>query len=35
MLRKDTSPVKERIAVMARENPTLLFAACGNTRATI
>ena len=33
MLRSDTSPVKERISVMALENPNLTFAACGNTQA--
>jgi len=33
MLRSDTSPVKERISVMALENPDLTFAACGNTQA--
>jgi intracellular sulfur oxidation DsrE/DsrF family protein len=33
MLRSDTSPVKERIAVMSLENPNLTFAACGNTQA--
>jgi intracellular sulfur oxidation DsrE/DsrF family protein len=33
MLRKDTSPVKERIAVMSLENPSLQFTACGNTQA--
>ena len=33
MLRRDTSPVKERIATMSLENPNLTFAACGNTQA--
>ena len=33
MLRRDTSPVKERIATMSLENPSLTFAACGNTQA--
>ena len=33
MLRSDTSPVKERIAVMSLENSNLVFAACGNTQA--
>jgi intracellular sulfur oxidation DsrE/DsrF family protein len=33
MLRSDTSPVKERIAVMSLENSNLTFAACGNTQA--
>ena len=33
MLRRDTSPVKERIATMSLENPNLTFAACGNTHA--
>ena len=33
MLRNDTSPVKERIAVMSLESPNLTFAACGNTQA--
>ncbi|MBX9591572.1 MAG: DsrE family protein [Hyphomonadaceae bacterium] len=33
MLRQDTSPVKERIAPMALENPNLKFVACANTQA--
>ena len=33
VLRRDTSPVKERIAMMSLENPNLKFAACGNTPA--
>jgi len=33
MLRSDTSPVKERIAVMSLESSNLTFAACGNTQA--
>src|SRR5262245_37656927 len=33
MLRADTSPVRERIAPMALENPDLKFIACGNTQA--
>jgi intracellular sulfur oxidation DsrE/DsrF family protein len=33
MLRVDTSPVKDRIAPMALENPNLKFIACGNTQA--
>ena len=33
MLRSDTSPVKERIAPMALENPHVAFIACGNTQA--
>ena len=33
MLRSDTSPVKERIAVMSLENPNVTFVACGNTQA--
>jgi len=32
MLRADTSPVKDRIAPMALENPNLTFIACGNTQ---
>ena len=32
MLRRDTSPVKDRISVMALENPDVVFAACGNTQ---
>jgi len=32
MLRADTSPVKDRIAPMALENPTLSFVACGDTQ---
>jgi intracellular sulfur oxidation DsrE/DsrF family protein len=34
MLRADTSPVKERIAPMSLENPSLAFIACGNTQAS-
>jgi uncharacterized protein len=33
MLRADTSPVKDRIAPMALENPNLKFIACANTQA--
>jgi uncharacterized protein len=33
MLRADTSPVKDRIAPMALENPSITFIACGNTQA--
>jgi intracellular sulfur oxidation DsrE/DsrF family protein len=33
MLRDDTSPVKDRIAPMALENPAIKFIACGNTQA--
>jgi uncharacterized protein len=33
MLRADTSPVKERIAVMSLENANVTFAACGITQA--
>lgn len=33
MLRSDTSPVKDRIAPMALENPSVSFIACGNTQA--
>ncbi|HEY7085408.1 MAG TPA: DsrE family protein [Hyphomicrobiaceae bacterium] len=33
MLRADTSPVKDRIAVMSLENTNVTFAACGNTQA--
>ncbi len=32
MLRSDTSPVKDRIAPMALENPNLKFIACVNTQ---
>jgi len=32
MLRADTSPVKERIAVMSLENANVTFTACGNTQ---
>lgn len=32
MLRKDTSPVADRIAAMSLENENLSFAACGNTQ---
>jgi intracellular sulfur oxidation DsrE/DsrF family protein len=31
MLRKDTSPVADRISVMALEDPNMVFTACGNT----
>ena len=31
MLRKDTSPVQQRIAAMSLANPDLAFNACGNT----
>jgi uncharacterized protein len=33
MLRADTSPVKDRIAVMSLENRNLAFVACSNTQA--
>lgn len=33
MLRTDTSPVKDRIAPMALENPNLTFIGCANTQA--
>ena len=33
MLRADTSPVKDRLAPIALENPNLAFIACGNTQA--
>jgi hypothetical protein len=33
MLRSDTSPVKDRIAPMALENPNIVFVACANTQA--
>jgi uncharacterized protein len=33
MLRANTSPVKDRIAPMALENPIVTFIACGNTQA--
>ena len=32
MLRDDSSPVKQRLATMAFEEPGITFAACGNTR---
>lgn len=32
MLRKDTSPVKARIAAMSKAMPELRFSACANTR---
>ncbi len=35
MLRDDTSPVKQRVATMALENPELTFAACLNTRGNM
>ncbi len=33
MLRRDTSPVKDRISVLSLENPSMVFAACGKTQA--
>jgi intracellular sulfur oxidation DsrE/DsrF family protein len=33
MLREDTSPVKQRIAQMSLEEPSITFIACANTRA--
>jgi len=33
MLRSDSSPVKDRIAPMSLENPSVSFIACGNTQA--
>jgi uncharacterized protein len=35
MLRDDTSPVKQRIATMALENPSIAFIACGNTQGNM
>lgn len=35
MLREDTSPVKQRIAAMALEEPAITFAACANTQANM
>lgn len=35
MLRDDTSPVKQRIAAMALETPSLTFIACANTQANM
>lgn len=35
MLRDDTSPVKQRIATMALENPWITFIACANTQANM
>lgn len=35
MLRKDTSPVKDRIAMMALEMPEVSFSGCGNTHAAM
>ena len=35
MLRDDTSPVKERIKLIAETSPSISFAACGNTRANM
>src|SRR6476661_3069579 len=32
MLRDDTSPVKARIKAISESNPSISFAACGNTR---
>jgi len=31
MFRSDTSPVKQRVAQLALENPNVTFVACGNT----
>lgn len=33
MFRKDTSPVKDRIAAMSLQHENLSFSACGNTKA--
>jgi uncharacterized protein len=35
MLRDDTSPVKQRIAAMALEAPSITFIACANTQANM
>lgn len=35
MLRDDTSPVKQRIAQLSLEEPSLVFAACNNTHANM
>ena len=35
MLRDDTSPVKQRIAAMALETPSVVFIACANTQANM
>lgn len=35
MLREDTSPVKQRIATMALENPGIAFIACANTQSNM
>ncbi|OED38814.1 hypothetical protein AB833_18130 [Chromatiales bacterium (ex Bugula neritina AB1)] len=35
MMREDTSPVKERIAVMSLEIENLTFSACGNTHSNM
>jgi uncharacterized protein len=35
MLRDDTSPVKERIKTLAESNPSFVFSACHNTRASM
>ncbi len=35
MLRSDTSPVKQRIAQMSLEEPSIKFAACANTQANM
>ena len=34
MLRADTSPVKDRIKLLAESRPSVSFKACGNTRRT-
>ena len=35
MFREDTSPVKDRIATMSLEIPSITFQACGNTHAVM
>jgi hypothetical protein len=35
MLREDTSPVKDRIKVIAEKMPSISFKACGNTRESM
>ena len=35
MLRSDTSPVKQRIAEMSLETPSVSFVACGNTQVNM
>ena len=35
LLREDTSPIKDRVASIAKSMPYVTFTACGNTQATM